>query len=35
VPIHPNILSTIGKTPLVKLNRVTYGAQATRSESLA
>ena len=29
MPIHPNILSTIGRTPLIKLNRVTNGALAT------
>ena len=29
MPIHPNILSTIGRTPLIKLNRVTGDAQAT------
>ncbi len=29
MPIHPNILGTIGKTPLIKLNRVVNGAQAT------
>ena len=29
MPIHPNILSTIGKTPLIKLNRVVNGAEAT------
>ena len=27
--LHPNILGTIGKTPLIKLNRVVNGAQAT------
>jgi len=29
MPIHPNILGTIGKTPLIKLNRVVNGAHAT------
>lgn len=29
MPIHPNILSTIGKTPLIKLNRVTGDTPAT------
>jgi cysteine synthase A len=29
MPIHHNILSTIGKTPLIKLNRVVNGAHAT------
>jgi cysteine synthase A len=29
MPLHQNILSTIGRTPLIKLNRVTNGAQAT------
>ena len=29
MPIHPSILNTIGKTPLIKLNRVTVGAHAT------
>jgi cysteine synthase len=29
MPIHSSILTTIGKTPLIKLNRVTNGAQAT------
>ena len=28
MPIHPNILSTIGRTPLIKLNRIAAGAQA-------
>jgi cysteine synthase A len=29
MPIHSNILSTIGRTPLIKLNRIASGAQAT------
>ena len=29
MPIHPNIISTVGRTPLVKLNRITNGAPAT------
>jgi cysteine synthase A len=29
MPVHPNILSTIGRTPLIKLNRVTGDAHAT------
>jgi len=29
MPIHPDILGTIGKTPLIKLNRITNGSQAT------
>jgi cysteine synthase A len=29
MPIHANILETIGRTPLVKLNRVTAGLEAT------
>ena len=29
MPIHHNILSTIGKTPLIKLNRVVNGTHAT------
>jgi len=29
MPLHQNIISTIGRTPLIKLNRVTNGAQAT------
>ena len=28
-PFHPDILSTVGRTPLVKLNRVTTGLEAT------
>lgn len=29
MPIHPHVVSTIGRTPLVKLNRVTAGVDAT------
>ncbi|MDX6766721.1 MAG: cysteine synthase A [Candidatus Methylacidiphilales bacterium] len=29
MPIHPNVVSTVGRTPLVKLNRVTAGLDAT------
>jgi len=29
MPIHPSIISTIGRTPLIKLNRVANGSQAT------
>jgi cysteine synthase len=29
MPIHQNILGTVGRTPLVKLNRITAGASAT------
>jgi cysteine synthase len=29
MPIHPSIISTVGRTPLVKLNRITNGAPAT------
>jgi cysteine synthase A len=29
MPIHPNILSTIGKTPLIKLNQIANGTPAT------
>lgn len=29
MPIHSNILGTVGRTPLVKLNRITAGAPAT------
>lgn len=29
MPIHPDVISTVGRTPLIKLNRVTQGAQAT------
>ena len=29
MPLHQNIISTIGRTPLIKLNRVTNDAQAT------
>ena len=29
MPIHPNVLSTIGHTPLIKLNRIATGIDAT------
>ena len=29
MPIHTNIISTVGRTPLIKLNRITNGATAT------
>jgi cysteine synthase A len=29
MPIHQNIISTVGRTPLIKLNRITQGAPAT------
>jgi cysteine synthase len=29
MPVYPDIISTVGRTPLVKLNRITNGAQAT------
>ena len=29
MPIHQNIISTVGRTPLIKLNRITNGAPAT------
>jgi cysteine synthase A len=29
MPIHPNILTTVGRTPLIKLNRVVNGVHAT------
>ena len=29
MPVHPDILSTVGRTPLIKLNRVTAGLPAT------
>ena len=29
MPIHPNIISTVGRTPLVKLNRIAAGVDAT------
>jgi len=29
MPIHPDIISTVGRTPLIKLNRVTDGVEAT------
>ena len=29
MPVHPDIISTVGRTPLVKLNRITAGLDAT------
>jgi cysteine synthase len=29
MPVYPDIISTVGRTPLIKLNRITNGAQAT------
>ena len=29
MPIYPDVISTVGRTPLIKLNRVTNGADAT------
>jgi cysteine synthase A len=29
MPVYPDIISTVGRTPLIKLNRVTNGADAT------
>ena len=29
LPFHPDILSTVGRTPLIKLNRITAGLDAT------
>ena len=29
MPIHPDVVSTVGRTPLIKLNRITNGADAT------
>ena len=29
MPIYPDVISTVGRTPLIKLNRITNGAQAT------
>ena len=29
MPIHPDILGTVGRTPLVKLNRIAQGVEAT------
>ena len=29
MPIYPDVVSTVGRTPLIKLNRVTNGAEAT------
>ena len=29
MPGHPNIIGTVGRTPLVKLNRIANGAPAT------
>jgi len=29
MPVYPDILSTVGRTPLVKLNRIAQGVEAT------
>jgi cysteine synthase len=29
MPVYPDIISTVGRTPLIKLNRITNGAPAT------
>ena len=29
MPVYPDIISTVGRTPLIKLNRITNGAEAT------
>ena len=29
MPIYSNIVSTVGRTPLIKLNRIAYGIDAT------
>jgi cysteine synthase len=29
MPVYPNVISTIGRTPLIKLNRIVNGAEAT------
>ena len=29
MPIHQDIISTVGRTPLIQLNRITDGAPAT------
>jgi len=29
MPVYPDIISTVGRTPLIKLNRITSGAVAT------
>jgi cysteine synthase A len=29
MPIHSDIISTVGRTPLIKLNRIAYGTEAT------
>ena len=29
MPVYPDIISTVGRTPLIKLNRITNGADAT------
>jgi cysteine synthase len=29
MPIYPDVISTVGRTPLIKLNRITNGAEAT------
>ena len=29
MPVYPDVISTVGRTPLIKLNRITNGAVAT------
>ncbi|MCX6902022.1 MAG: cysteine synthase A [Verrucomicrobia bacterium] len=29
MPVYPDVISTVGRTPLIKLNRITNGAEAT------
>jgi cysteine synthase len=29
MPVYPDIISTVGRTPLIKLNRIAHGAEAT------
>ena len=29
MPVYPDIISTVGRTPLIKLNRIAEGALAT------
>ena len=29
MPVYPDVISTVGRTPLIKLNRITNGALAT------
>src|SRR5512135_2331309 len=29
MPVYPDVISTVGRTPLIKLNRITQGAPAT------